>query len=298
MTDDDSGRLDDVEAREVWKRAARLQSETSHEAEAGRSEELAMGPPEGLEVRHVRDAAVEAGIEARFVDAALADVMAERSLPVVTKDRTMAARFFGGLLDNVETRRTIKAPPSEALSTIIEVFPRDPYRLALSDRVGDPLDSGTLVFDIQGIGALQKPWLAKEVSMSAVRQVYVSLRGIEGATPTCEVTLRGPIAWSHNTGLAHGLAASAVGGGAGGAAFGAGAAALVGGLIASPLGIAAVAVSSALGLVTGASAGRKGYRVYCAYGIERARRALEKVLLAVAVQAEQSWRKASKGEAS
>ncbi len=49
--------------------------------------------------------------------------------------------------------------------------------------------------------------------LNELRQVYVSLRPIEGAAPACEVTRRGPIAWSHNIGLTQGAIVTGIGGG-------------------------------------------------------------------------------------
>jgi len=287
MTKRDRDRLEEAEAREVWRRAARFQAEASQEPAETESENLALGPPAGHEITAVREAAIEAGIEERFVVAALAEVQAERSLPVVTEDRALAARFFGGLLDAVTVRRTIEASASDALSIIINLLPREPYILTLSEKRGDPLDSGALVFDIEGLGSVRKPWLANEVSASAVRQVYVSLRPVGDGPATCEVTFQGPIAWSHNTGLVHGLVVSAVGGGVSGTVLGGVVATALGGLLVTPIGWVVTGVSAATGLVLGGALGRQGYRAFCRYGIERARRALEKMLLAVAVQAEQ-----------
>ena len=287
MTKEEPDFLSESEARDVWERAVRLQLEASPVGEEVQGQGLALFPPEGHEVIHVREAAEEVGIERRFLDAALDEVKAERFLPAPPTNRVWAARFFGGLLDTVAVSRIIKASPQRTLSVLLEQSSSGSSGLRLSDRIGDPLASGVLVFDIKGLGLLQKPWLAKEVSASAVRQVYVSIRELEGALPSCEVTLRGPIAWSHNTGLVHGLLVSTLTGGLGGTAVGVAAAAVLGGLLVTPLGVAVTGISAGVGLVSGGGLGRKGYRAFCRYGIERAGRALEKVLVGVTVKAEQ-----------
>ena len=87
--------LSEEEAARFWQRAAQLQAEAAQKAEAlagGREgEEADVDPPEGYALTHVRSAALEAGISEKFMDAALADVHAERALP--RKKRRANARF-------------------------------------------------------------------------------------------------------------------------------------------------------------------------------------------------------------
>jgi hypothetical protein len=279
--------LEEREALEVWRRAAHLQAEGERTGDRVEPERLLVRPTDGYPVDTVRKAAIEAGIGEEYVDAALAEVRTESVLPVVSKDRTLAARFFGELLDVVTVRRIIQAPPAEVLSTILEIFRGDPYRLILSGKKGDPVDSGALVFDIEGLGSVRKPWLATEVSTSAVRQIYALLRSVDGEDRVCEVTLHGPIAWSHNTGLVHGLIVTGVSGGAFGAGTGGITAAALGGLLANPIGWIVAGGAALAGFLAGGGLGRNGYRAYCRYGIERARRAMERLLLDVAVRSEQ-----------
>ena len=123
--------------------------------------------------------------------------------------------------------------------------------------------------------------------MSAVRQVWASIRPLSQPPSSCEVTLRGPIAWSHNIGLVHGLVFSGLSGGVGALGLGAAGAMVFGGVVASPFVIAVSGLAGAIGLASGAALGRKGYRRFCRYGIERAARALDRMLLAIALQVEE-----------
>ena len=174
------------------------------------------------------------------------------------------------------------------------VFPHEPYRLTLTDRQGDPLDGGVLVFDIQGLNSPFPQGFALESKYGGMRQVFLSLRPIEGATPSCEVTLRGPVAWSQNTiDLFQGLIFTGVAGGIGGSAA---VAAIV--MLSAALGLGPVAaVLGALGgTVAGAGLGAKGYRALYRYAIRRGRRALDGLLGAVAGRAEGGWGLTASGD--
>ena len=288
--------LDEEEAARLWQRVAQRQAEAARKAEAG-SEEPAVeegdeAPSERFAVAHVRSAALEAGIPEEVLDGALADLRVERALPQSKRSVTWARRFFGELLDTITVRRVIDAAAPGVLSAMEAIFPHEPYRLTLTDQQGDPLAGGVAIFDIQGLGPgpLPKKGLAAEVSMSAVRQVFVSVRPIEGDTPSCEVTLRGPIAWAANIGLAQGVAVTGVGAGLGGVTLAGGTVAAVGGLISSGFVVLGLAgVLGAVGVIAGGALGRKGYRALCAYGIRKAQRALEGLLGAVAARAEGGW---------
>jgi hypothetical protein len=285
--------LDEEEAARLWQRVAQRQAEAARKAEAG-SEEPAVEerdeePSERFAVAHVRSAALEAGIPEEFLDGALADLQVERALPQSKRSVTWARRFFGGLTDTVTARRVVHAAAPGVLSAIEAIFPHEPYRLTLTDQQGDPLAGGVVVFDIQGLG-LAPNGLAAEVQLSAVRQVFLSVRPIEGDTPSCEVTLRGPIAWSHNIGLAQGAIVTGVGAGLGGLTLGGGTLAAVGGLISSGFVVLGLTgVLGAVGVIAGGALGRKGFRALCTYGIRQAQRALEGLLGAVAARAEGGW---------
>ena len=77
MTD----RLTEEEAAKLWQRAAHLQAEALQRADGGNEDEAPASDEEraqGYALAHVREAAIEAGIAAEYLDAALADVRAEQ----------------------------------------------------------------------------------------------------------------------------------------------------------------------------------------------------------------------------
>ena len=98
----------------------------------------------------MRSAALEAGIANEFVEAALADVRAERALPKVDKGNTLARRFLNHPPNTITVRHVVEAAPQEVLSAMEATFPNEPFRLTLTDQQGDPLDQGVLIFDIPG----------------------------------------------------------------------------------------------------------------------------------------------------
>ena len=296
MTDRDPEILNEEEAARLWKRAAQLQAEAAREAEAlaeePKSEEAEADPPEGYALTHVRAAALEAGIGDEFVDAALVDLRADRALPARRGGRRLARRFLGAPPETITVRRVIEASAPKVLSAMEAIFSGEPYRLTLRDQLGDPLDGGVLVFEIQGIGHPFPQGLAAEAGWAGYREVLASIRPIEGATPSCEVTLRGPVARAHNLNLALGGAAT-VGGSAGGAVVGA-------------LGLTALGLTLGFGpiaavvMVGGAVAGGglvvKGYRALYRYGIGRGQRALDGLLGAVVGRAQGGWGITSSGD--
>ena len=158
-----------------------------------------------------------------------------------------------------------------------DVFPREPYRLAMTDQTADPLEGGVLVFDIQGLNSPFPEGLALEARHAGIRQVFLSLRPIDGATPSCEVILRGPVDLSHNIGV--GLVSA---GGAAAGVFGLS-------MVLGPVGPVLGAVLMVGGVVVGGGLGVKGYRALYGYGIRRGRRALEGLLGAVAGRAQGGW---------
>ncbi len=160
------------------------------------------------------------------------------------------------------------------------VFPIEPFRLTATDRQGDPLDRGVLVFDIQGLNALIPQGFALEAKESGLRQVFVSLRPIEGSTPSCEMTVHSPVT-SQNLGMALGVIAAMLTGSAG---FGVGVGLGVAIGIAPLLPVVAVG-----GVLVGGGLGVKGYRAVYRWSMRRGRKALEGLVGAVAVRAQGVW---------
>ena len=277
MAEHDPEILSEQEAARLWERAAQLQAEAA----------VRVAPPavhdaarvsSGYALEHVRSAAQEAGIATEFVDAALADFRVERARPPVVKSNSLARRFLNNPPDAITARRVIEATPQEVLSAMEAVFPDEPFRLTLTDQQGDPLDQGVLVFDMQAANSvLLQGGFAFETREAGLRQVFVSLRSIEGSASSCEMTVHSPVT-SHNLGLGIGLMLSALAAGVGGLALGAlGVAIGVG-----PIGAVA-------GVLVGAGLGVKGYRALYHYALRRGRKALEGLGGAVAVRAKGVW---------
>jgi hypothetical protein len=277
MTERDPEILSEEEAARLWGRAAQLQAEA-----AGRVEtpEVTDGllPPPGFALTTVRSAAVEAGIANEYVDAALADLRAERALPKVKKGNSLARKFLDHPPESLSVRRVVEATPQEVLSSMEAVFPADPFRLILTDQQGDPLDRGVLVFDMQAASSvLLQGGFAFETREAGLRQVFVSLRSIEGSSSSCEMNIHSPVT-SQNLGLGIGLFLSTIAAGAGGFVF-AGLGVAVG--IGPVAGIGGILLGGALGV--------KGYRALYRYALRRGKKALDGLIGAVAVRAKGGW---------
>ncbi len=299
--DPDPKFLSEEEAARFWQRAAQLQAEAAQKAEAlaggPEGEEADVDPPEGYALTHVRSAALEAGISEKFMEAALADLHAERALPRKKRGWGLARWILKNPSETITVRRVIEAPPEAVIAAMRDVFPREPYRLTLTDQQGDLLTGGVLVFDIQGfVGTGVPEGLARDASWSALRQVLVSLRPIEGARPSCEVTLRGPVGWSSGMDVFQTGFVSVFAGvpGFGLGSFGL---ALSYNLAAgSPVWAAVAAVLAVGGGLVGGGLGVKGYRAAYRYGIRRGRKALEGLLGALAGHAQGGWRTTPLGD--
>ena len=279
MAERDPEVLSQEEAARVWERAAQLQAEAAGRIEAPEVTDAAMASP-GYALAHVRSAALEAGIASEFVEAALADLRVKRTLPTVERSNSLARRFLKNPPDTLTARRVIEATPQEVLSAMEAVFPIEPFRLTATDRQGDPLDRGVLVFDIQGLNALIPQGFALEAKESGLRQVFVSLRPIEGSTPSCEMTVHSPVT-SHNLGMGLGVIAAMLTGSAG---FGVGVGLGVAIGVAPLLPVVAVG-----GVLVGGGLGVKGYRAVYRWSMRRGRKALEGLVGAVAVRAQGVW---------
>ena len=118
--DPDPKFLSEEEAARFWQRAAQLQAEAAQKAEAlaeePGSEDADGAPPEGYALTHVRSAALEAGISEEFMDAALADLRAERALPRKKRKWSLPRWILKNPSETITVRRVIEAPPAEVLS--------------------------------------------------------------------------------------------------------------------------------------------------------------------------------------
>lgn len=298
MSERDTEYLSESEAVRLWQRAAELQAEAARRAEVRAEEEDAAEAgrvasrvaPEGYALTHVRAAALEAGITAEFVDAALADLRAEREVPTGGLGSGLARRVIPSALDAIVVRRVVEASAEEVLSAMETVLPAEPYRLALVDRRGDPLDGGVLIFDIQGAGIGATQGLAAEAAWADLRQVHVSLRAIPGGSPACEVTIRGPVAWAHSLNAGFSTAFVGASGGLGYVAGSFGGMAVAGILTGLGVGVGAAAAASTAvvigGVVAGGALGLRGFRWIYDYSIRKGARALGGIAGSVAVRAQ------------
>jgi hypothetical protein len=311
MSDRDAEFLSEAEAVRLWQRAAELQAEAARRAEVRAEEDgaaeagraVSSVAPEGYALTHVRAAAHEAGITAEFVDAALADLRAEREVPTGGLSSALAHRVIPSALDAIVVRRVVEASPDEVLTAMETVLPAEPYRLALVDRRGDPLDGGVLIFDIQGAGIGATEGLAAEAAWADLRQVHVSLRPVPGPAPACEITIRGPVAWAHAVNAGFSTIFVGVSGGLGLVAGSFGGAAVGSALAALGLGVGAVAAASTAvaigGVVAGGVLGLKGFSWLYDHGMRKGERALGGIAASVAVRAQGGFGlKASRADAA
>lgn len=293
MTDDRDSLTED-EARHLWLKAAQLQAEAARLAEAQATVEAARGldgelsaPADGYALVHVRAAALEAGIAGEFVDAALAEVRARRAMEEAAPSRRgrLARWILGHPPDALEARRVVRAGPVDVLRAMEAVLPGEPYTLLLRARHGDPLEGGTLVFDLQGVGFTTggQPGFKGDASFADLRQVYATLTSLPGPPPRTELVLRSPVAWARglNAGVSGGL--SLLGGGVG---LGVGAAVVSGLAVLAPL---VAGIVAATGGGAGAVLTLKGFRALHRHGLGRGVRALEGMAASVAAHAEGGW---------
>lgn len=287
--------LSEQEATRLWQRAAELQAEAARRAEARSSQEHALtagtdeddGDRTGYDLVHVRGAAVEAGIGEEFVDAALADIRAERAAAVVgpAGDRPISRWFLGDPPGSVTVRRTIQAEPRAVLSAMESVLPEPPFSLVLKDRSGDPANGGILTFDIPNASFTpsELQGFTMDASWADFRQVLASLRPLPGTPASTELTVRAPVAWAWRI---NALISGTISGGGGmvGAVLGfAVASAVTGGALPVMLVAGAVAAVGATGL--SAMGMRAAYR----YGLGKGERGLEGLASAVATRAQGGW---------
>jgi hypothetical protein len=285
--------LSEHEARRLWERAAQLQAEEARRAEARAASEagesvLGDGSDrgDGYALTHVRAAAMEAGIGEDFVEAALAEVHAERATRRASPGTRRFSRWFlGGPSDSISVRRVIRTTPVQVLQAMERLLPEEPYQLTLRERVGDPESGGTLVFDIQGVGFTTQgvPGFKGDASQGDLRQVFVTLSRLPGDGQRTEVTVRSPVAWAFRLNAAASGGLSVLGGGI---------ALLLAGAIGSGLPFLGPIGFGVL-VATGGTAGGAGtltlMRAVYRYGLRRGSRALEGLLAAVAAQAEGGW---------
>lgn len=288
------------QAAALWKRAAMLQSEAIQQAEAARRERagtdlVPANTPDhtGYALEHVRAAAVEAGIGAEFLDAALTDMRAAEVMKPARPAGRILRRFIGHQPDVVTSRRLIEASPAEVLASMEEILPKEPYLLTLEDRSGDPLNGGMLTFHIEGAGWTASSGFAYTAAAADFRKVIATLAPMGEDGSRCELTVHSPVAWAHrtNAGIGGGLVAfGSVLGFAGGTLGGT---ALATGLVASGIGAVFAAGAAAAvtvgGTVLATVGGTLGFQKLYDYSIGKGQQGLDAMLAAIAMHAQGGW---------
>lgn len=299
MTDDKRTFLKEEEAVRLWKRAAELQSESARRAELSADEPPQAEPEdlsesEGYALAHVRAAALEAGIEDEFVEAALIEINSRNVLPARPSGRVdrLARWFLDADSDFVEASRVVDAPFDRIVQAMEKVCPAEPFNLSFKDRHGDLRSGGMLVFKIDGAGFVAKPGWVGETSWADLREIYVSIRPLGGDAAGCEVTLRSPVAWARGLNFAIGGTVSGVGGAAGlglGALAAEGLGSLSAVLAGGPFGAVIATLVVVLGVLSGGGAFMFGFRALYDHGMRKGEGALTQLLAAISLEAQGGW---------
>ena len=269
--------LTEEQARQLWARATQLQEDARRRAEeAARALPVPVGRDEsGFALEHVRQAAVEAGIDARFVDTAWRETQAGVAPAKPRVDRRIT-RFLGGERRVLEASRSISASPQEALEAVHDVFTGDGCKLALADQVGGhPLDGGSLVFTATADYSTQ---IGKAVMWSDMREFLVSFSPASPEGPTV-VRVRAPMEHSRKLNYRVGVGLNGVisaGGFGGGLAIAAGM-----GLLAPVVAAVGIGGFAATWLAT-----LKGYRWMYRHALTKGEQGLNQLLRQVAVHVE------------
>lgn len=271
-------RVTEEEARRLWERAAQLQEQARRQLEG-----QVDGPPADTSVpgefdlEHVRQAAVEAGIDASFVDSAWTESQVGVRPARPALDRRITA-FLGRDDGSLEVSRIIEAPPADVLEAVLEVATSDRCRLQPLDWVGGhPLEGGALVFKpsptnyTTGMGTTG---IGKAAMWADIKEFVFRFRDLgDGRT---EVRVRSSLEHSRKLGFWVGLPVVGI------ASAGAGLA--VAGLV-SLLGVAVpvLAGAGAAGVAAGWWGSIKGYRAAYGYGLSVGRTGIDELLQQIAV---------------
>lgn len=291
----DDRRLSEEEARRLWRRAAELQAEAAHRLEAAADEAGGGASADeidrtaGYALEDVRAAAREAGIDDTFLGRALAELDAAAGLVPSGDPGGLAERFLAAPGDALVVSHLYHAPAATVYEALRRVMPRPPYELEVVESRGHPLEGGTLSLEVPADWTARRPGdFSYEVrGWADIKEVHLTLRPSRGGGESCEVTLICPLNRSKRINLWTGggltVAGTVAGGGAGAMGLATLAQAAAGGLglFLTVLTVAWV-VAAPLGL---GYAGMLGYRALYAHGLGRARKALLRLLDAVAVEA-------------
>ncbi len=285
--------LAQAEAQLVWRLAARMQADAARRLE-DRSAQLARRTPDDADApallparfdrREVESIAQAAGIDPAFVALAWREVEADRLRPVVSDaahDR--ASRFLGSAAERISVTATIAAAPEAVLEAMKRVLPADPYRLELSEVIGDTdrLADAALVFDVPSLATQVTQTggytpFAYAMSIADLKHVVLSLHDLGGGRTEVTATvdakagkLRNLTIGAWTTGILGAI------GGALGLAFGIGAGD----------GAAAALLGVTLGTTVPGALTYVGYRAAYGSGLKKGERALTDLLKAIGVDA-------------
>ncbi len=286
--------MSEAAADALWKRAAQLQAESLTRIDARRGSSALTAttstgatPVTGYRVEHVKQAAVEAGISAQFVELALAELPRDvRGAPVtvmpdVTRTERYSSLMLGTSDKSLSVSKVIHGAPARVLQALGSVWRLPPWSLILrAPQGGHPLDGGVLVFDLPGEISLAQTatsleWPATRHTLEA-KQLQVTLRAAPGIPNATEVTVFCDLRPGIRRNV---LAAGWIGGGFGSlASVLAAAVATKGALVIGALTVAGPAVATGLGVV-GLTVW--GYRAAYRSAVGSARAEMEKALDAV-----------------
>ncbi len=243
---DDGRFISEEQARRLWERAAELQAEAAQKEEARRSlpgstteasPASGTGVDGGYSLTHVRQAGLEAGIQAEFLNMALAEE-AVLELEGGSGDRPFdrfAERFLGDRRTALELSQSFGFPVRAVWLALEEVLTNDPHDLELLEiRGGKVGEGGVAIFEAPK--ALKNDGSLKFLSTAVDTKRYL-VRVSAGEDGGSTVLIRIPLRRSRriNGGVGAGFASG------GGILGGLGAMAVVaafgtGGLAALPLG--------------------------------------------------------------
>lgn len=202
-------RFTDEQARRLWERATQLQAEAARRSEApadggdGSSSQNEGGADGGggYAVDHVRQAALEAGIDPEFVDQALAEARSGMLLET-DGDTAFTDRFLGSVDHWLTAERSVELPPRECLDALRRVFPR--LKLNLVDsRGGRPEEGGLLVFETGDLGATMQNKVLMQLSYASVSEIHVSIHPTDDGG--CRLVFKAPLLRQRRTSARLGL---------------------------------------------------------------------------------------------
>jgi serine/threonine protein kinase len=245
--------IPEAQAEAIWLRAAQLQAEAASRLEQRSRQGNALNtlshamPSGGYRLRDVELAAKEVGISPEFVALALAEGPGARSNAVVQaseRSEKVTTALLGTQERSVSVSRVIRASPKVVMESLGQVFPNRPYFMKFKETVGGhPIDGGVLVFSVPGLLATDMGLGGSSYSSFTYRmyqidlnQLNVTMRPVQGSTPSTEVTIYGDLRPGMRKNLkVDGWIAGGVGLMGAGGGFVAGIQLLAGALVAAPV---------------------------------------------------------------